>query len=563
MTAKILCIDDEPGLREDIVEELRDAGYETVEAGDGRAGLEAIIAQKPDLVLCDITMPVMDGHSLLKELRDKHPDQADLPFIFLSALADRDHVIVGKRLGADDYLTKPIDFEMLLATVEARLGQIQRMETRKQEQLVKVFKAASQAAAAAAPAQAQAAAPAPDAASRAGGDTSGGPDRGRRAASGAELKGSLSRFAAQASGKVVAGRLQLVGLDEIKAKLGERWQSHAKTVYDIAERVIERRISAQDVFSRDEKNNFVICFASLKEEEAAFKAKSIAEEIRAKVLGHDDDDEDWQAICDEASAISSDAYEIEVSPEEIEESEDVLDLLLGGLEKAASRARNAEATTLAQICKNCAIELRPVVGRARGASSLAFCEFDGETGQRVQSLLGGRPLSSELAAELDNLMFAKAAEALFAQPAEGASVLIVSVSFSTLDNKRSLERYRRLCTSLTDAAKANVVFNVGKIPPDFLPAKIVFTVNNLRPYCRAIMVQLSSPELGNIDPAALQVPLLSCAYADLHQTLQENPKRLSVLIEKLKRTKAKLLVHGVASDEDRRKLLSLGIDYTA
>ena len=567
MTAKILCIDDEPGLREDIVEELRDAGYETVEAGDGRAGLEAIIAQKPDLVLCDITMPVMDGHSLLKELRDKHPDQADLPFIFLSALADRDHVIVGKRLGADDYLTKPIDFELLLATVEARLGQIQRMETRKQEQLVKVFKAASQAAAAAAPAQAQpqaqAAAPARGAAPRSGGDTAGGPDRGRRAASGAELKGSLSRFAAQASGKVVAGRLQLVGLDEIKAKLGERWQSHAKKVYDIAERVIERRISAQDVFSRDEKNNFVICFSSLKEEEAAFKAKSIAEEIRAKVLGHDDDDEDWRAICDEASAISSDAYEIEVSPEEIEESEDVLDLLLGGLEKAASRARNAEATTLAQICKNCAIELRPVVGRARGASSLAFCEFDGETGQRVQSLLGGRPLSSELAAELDNLMCAKAAELLFAQPSQGPGVLIVSVSFSTLDSKRSLERYRRLCGSLTDAVKANVVFNVCKIPPDFLPAKVVFTVNNLRPYCRAIMVQLSSPELGNIDPAALQVPLLSCAYADLHQSLQENPKRLSALIEKLKRTKAKLLVHGVASDEDRRKLLSLGIDYTA
>ncbi len=560
MTAKILCIDDEAALREDIVEELRDAGYDTVEAGDGRAGLEAIVAQKPDLVLCDITMPVMDGHSLLKELRDKHPDQADLPFIFLSALADRDHVIVGKRLGADDYLTKPIDFELLLATVEARLGQIQRMETRKQEQLVKVFKAASQAAAAA-PNPAGAATPGavPGASGAAGrtAEPAGGP------ASGAKLKGSLSRFAAQASGKVVAGRLQLVGLDDIKAKLGERWQSHAKKVYDIAERVIERRISSQDVFSRDEKNNFVICFASLKEEEAAFKAKSIAEEIRSKVLGHDDDDEDWQAICDEASAISSEAYEIEVSAEEIEESEDVLDLLLGGLEKAASRARNAEATTLAQICKNCAIELRPVVGRARGASSLAYCEFDGETGQRVQTLLGGRPLSSELAAELDNLMLAKAAEVLFGQPSQGAGVLIVSVSFSTLDNKRSLERYRRLCGSLTDAVKANVVFNVCKVPPDFLPAKVVFTVNNLRPFCRAIMVQLSGPELGNIDPMALQAPLLSCAYADLRQTLQESPKRLLALVEKLKRTKAKLLVHGVGADEDRRKLLSLGIDYAS
>ena len=307
----------------------------------------------------------------------------------------------------------------------------------------------------------------------------------------------------------------------------------------------------------------MICFASLSEEEAAFKANSIAEEIRAKVLGQGDGDADWAAICDEASAISSDAHEITISPEEIEESEDVLDLLLGGLEKAARRARNAEATTLAEICKNCAIELLPVAGRNRGASSLAYCEFDDGTRQRVQNLLGGRPVSAELAAELDNLMFAKAAEALFAQPAEAAGLLIVSVNFSTLDNKRSLERFRRLCGSLTDAAKAKVVFNVCKVPPDFLSAKVVFTVNNLRPYCRALMVQLAGPELGNVDPTALQAPLVSCDHADLRRTLQESPKRLTGLVETLRRTKVKLLVHGVATEHDRRQLLSLGVDYVS
>ena len=138
---KILCIEDEFALREDIVEELRDAGYETIEATNGQEGLDAIVKHSPDLVLCDVAMPVMGGHALVSTLRENHTLYADLPFIFLSALADRTDVIAGKKLGADDYLTKPIDFELLVVTVEARLRQVSRMQAKKQQQLVKLYTA--------------------------------------------------------------------------------------------------------------------------------------------------------------------------------------------------------------------------------------------------------------------------------------------------------------------------------------------------------------------------------------------------------------------------------------
>ena len=88
-TTLILCVEDEADIRSDIVEELRDAGYETVEAANGREGLEAIEKRIPDLVLCDITMPQMNGYEMLAALRAKEPKYADLPFVFLSALADR------------------------------------------------------------------------------------------------------------------------------------------------------------------------------------------------------------------------------------------------------------------------------------------------------------------------------------------------------------------------------------------------------------------------------------------------------------------------------------------
>ncbi len=117
-------------IREDVVETLQDAGHQTLEAENGREGLKVLLDSRPDLVLCDITMPEMNGFEFIAEVHDKHPELADVPIIFLSALADRRDVIAGRQLGADDYITKPIDYELLLATVESRLKQIERMGRR-------------------------------------------------------------------------------------------------------------------------------------------------------------------------------------------------------------------------------------------------------------------------------------------------------------------------------------------------------------------------------------------------------------------------------------------------
>ena len=138
---KILCVEDEEDLRQDIVEELEDAGYEVIEAGNGQDALDMILKHSPDMVVSDITMPVMDGYQLVKTLREDHPKFAEMPFIFLSALANREHILEGMSAGSDDYLTKPIDFEMLLVKVETRLRQAERMLNKKQEEQVLLFKA--------------------------------------------------------------------------------------------------------------------------------------------------------------------------------------------------------------------------------------------------------------------------------------------------------------------------------------------------------------------------------------------------------------------------------------
>ena len=115
MTAPlILCVEDEPSLRDDIAFELHEAGYIVSAAGDAREALACLERQRPDLILCDILMPGMDGKRFMSHLRRTRPDLDDVPFVFLTALSSRQQVIDGRMAGADDYVTKPIDYDLLV-----------------------------------------------------------------------------------------------------------------------------------------------------------------------------------------------------------------------------------------------------------------------------------------------------------------------------------------------------------------------------------------------------------------------------------------------------------------
>ncbi len=108
MTAPlILCVEDEPSLRDDIAFELHEAGYIVSAAGDAREALACLERQRPDLILCDILMPGMDGKRFMSHLRRTRPDLDDVPFVFLTALSSRQQVIDGRMAGADDYVTTP------------------------------------------------------------------------------------------------------------------------------------------------------------------------------------------------------------------------------------------------------------------------------------------------------------------------------------------------------------------------------------------------------------------------------------------------------------------------
>jgi len=117
---KILVIEDEPEMRRNLLTILKLEKFQPLGAANGRVGLDTVRREKPDLILCDVMMPELDGHGVLDALR-QDADTASIPFIFLTAKGEKEDLRSGMNLGADDYLTKPVARAELLEAINARL----------------------------------------------------------------------------------------------------------------------------------------------------------------------------------------------------------------------------------------------------------------------------------------------------------------------------------------------------------------------------------------------------------------------------------------------------------
>lgn len=131
---QILVIEDDHRIRDNIVDLLEIDGYEVVAAADGAAGLARAMEHLPDLILCDVMMPQMNGHEVLHALRQVRETEA-IPFLFLTARIEKQDVRQGMNLGADDYLTKPFTHAELRDAIQTRLTKQNRVQQRHEAEL--------------------------------------------------------------------------------------------------------------------------------------------------------------------------------------------------------------------------------------------------------------------------------------------------------------------------------------------------------------------------------------------------------------------------------------------
>jgi len=130
----ILVIEDNPSIRDDIKTTLIFEGYHVLEAENGVKGVELALVKMPDLIISDIMMPELDGYGVLHSLQN-HDITASIPFIFLTARAERENMRYGMELGADDYLMKPFTTEELLAAIDTRLKKQENIKKGSDEKL--------------------------------------------------------------------------------------------------------------------------------------------------------------------------------------------------------------------------------------------------------------------------------------------------------------------------------------------------------------------------------------------------------------------------------------------
>ena len=123
--SKILIIEDDTDLSDITSEFLKKEGYNSIQAYNGLNGIKMAMEEMPDLILCDIALPQLDGYQVYRTLQ-QNSDTEPIPFIFLTAKTEKDDIRAGMNLGADDYITKPFDFDELLTAIQTRLAKYQK-----------------------------------------------------------------------------------------------------------------------------------------------------------------------------------------------------------------------------------------------------------------------------------------------------------------------------------------------------------------------------------------------------------------------------------------------------
>ena len=132
---KILFIEDDTVVRENTAELLELSDFEVITASNGKIGLALAKKEKPDIIVCDIMMPELDGYGVLQALAED-PTTMQIPFIFLSARTEHKDIRRGMDLGADDYLTKPFEEEELLSAIESRLAKVQILKNLREKETI-------------------------------------------------------------------------------------------------------------------------------------------------------------------------------------------------------------------------------------------------------------------------------------------------------------------------------------------------------------------------------------------------------------------------------------------
>ena len=465
--AKILVVDDEDDLREVIIDELNDVGHTPIDFSGGQAALDYLANEPVDLILSDITMPEMTGYQFFRAVKEQFPNYTNTPFIFMTALSDRSNEVKGLRLGADDYITKPIDFDLMLLRVENHLRRRQ-----------------------------PAAVPAP-AATPSQASTLEQPPQDDKIES--PFAVALRSILNDRGGSVIACQFSMPSPDDLQDQRGDIGDK----IQQETEAAIRAHLSPSDGLTMMANNGFLAVFAEIDDDEVKAKSGQIRDEIWERLF----------ALTEDSDISNVDAHAHEITLDASADEESLLRVAGAAIQQAIQDDIESKKKQLEQIYSYERLVANPLLVPTGSPSKIKALSFSKKNADRIETLSALGKSDGPFLLGLLTKMFERLKEMPNSSKAFAKSAMLLPISFRLLRDGATRDG---LITLLKDLEES-----MGLI----LVIEIIATPDRLKPYQEILkplpigrklqFVEIRRPQQANgLTLGELGVAYVSMSYSD-------------------------------------------------
>ena len=379
--------------------------------------------------------------------------------------------------------------------------------------------------------------------------------RGETAAAEKEWSFELAVREALKDGKdnaaLVAGKLQLVGLDSVRESLGDRWPAMADRALAVAERTIQRHLRPGDIFRRSTDDGFLVLFSQLTPTEAQFKAKAIADEIREKLTGEVPEFSE--------SRVASFTSTVAVTQEETASEETIVAAIERRLKTARDQAEATSRETLKSGLKSMNPIATSVVNEQNSPTPIVVLRLPVKLRDASESLSLLGQTGYEL--ETETFLLGGAAARVLPGVAKGRNELVVtSVRMSTLSHARSMEAWLKVARTLGDAARRQIVAEVQDVPADAPQSRLADCTMRISSLFKAVAFEIPAidPMFPGQLPAAAK--LTTVRFSQIPWTSTGQPAaNFCKLAKALEVRQLRLIVKDIASPAKQAALAKIGV----
>jgi PAS domain S-box-containing protein len=367
---------------------------------------------------------------------------------------------------------------------------------------------------------------------------------------------SMAAAAAVPFKVLVAGKIKMIGLEEVKQTLGARWEAVAARAMDSAEHVIRRHCGARDTFSRTTDGGFLICFADASEEEATFRAAALGREIRARLVG--------EGESEQAASVSTVAASVSV-PDVPGQSADALAAIIGERLNAQLAQIEVKARqTLDAALHTTACRIEPVRNRRTRQIVAQYAKLPRDLEGRLHAAYSALSMKERQNFDFDRLVLGIAAQQAVAQIATGTPLLtMVNLDFDVFLDRRRADRYLAACEALDTRLRQRLVVVLSGIPKNFPKSRMLECVLRLRPFCHRIGFQSDSMEAPSVDGSLLSGAIVVLPEERLATRGAVDPEKLGRLVVAMHARQAHVLLRRVRTLDDLQPLAGIAIDLVS